>query len=399
MFSYRVVDPSGRRFRSREAAADSATLRQALEARGLLVLDMAAAEPVAIGSTGGFRFARQRQLLEATGALAALLAAGLPLARALGAAAGVASGAVAASLQAVRERVERGESLATALSHHQGLFPPLYTGLVRAGERSGDLAGAFSRLTAQLEREEALRSRLISASIYPLLLATAGGIAVVVLLFFVLPRFVELLQGAGATLPRSTALLLGISAGLRHHVVLIAILCIGLVGLATWLRTSEVGHRTGAAWLLRMPLIGGLRRHALAARFARLMSVLLGGGAPLLVALDETIDCIEDPIGRDDALRIRSRVREGIKLHQAIDEGGLYPRVLTQLLAVGDESGRLEEFLCKAADLLEERTERFLQRLVALAEPAMIVCFGAVVGFVALALLQAIYGVNAGSFR
>jgi len=111
------------------------------------------------------------------------------------------------------------------------------------------------------------------------------------------------------------------------------------------------------------------------------------------------MESLDDPLARDEVARIRSRVREGAALRSALAEGDLFPPVLTQLVAVGEESGRLQEFMLKAADILEERAERAVQRLVALAEPAMIVIFGGVVGFVALSLLQAIYSVNAGSFR
>ena len=142
-----------------------------------------------------------------------------------------------------------------------------------------------------------------------------------------------------------------------------------------------------------------MRKDALAARFARLVGTLHGGGAPLLSALDDATESLGDPIAREEASRIRARVREGGSLHQAIEEGTLFPPLLSQLVAVGEESGRLEEFLLKAADIFEGRTDRAVQRLMSLLEPAMIVVFGAVVALVALSLLQAIYGVNAGSFR
>src|ERR1044072_7070541 len=122
-------------------------------------------------------------------------------------------GQAQAASQEARPSVELGDTLSTALSEHRKLFSPLYVGLVRAGERSGDIDAAFGRLAAQLERDEQLRGKVLSASIYPLLLATAGSIAVNVLLFFVLPRFVTLLEGSGAKLPASTSTLLAVSAG------------------------------------------------------------------------------------------------------------------------------------------------------------------------------------------
>jgi type IV pilus assembly protein PilC len=331
--------------------------------------------------------------------MAALLPVGMPLAQALGAATGVASGDVRTALQEIRGRVERGETLSAALAHHGNLFPPIYVGLVRAGERSGDLDSAFRRLADQLERDEQLRGKVLSASIYPLLLASAGSLAVTVLLFFVLPRFVTLLEGSGATLPKSTATLLALSAGLHRAWPVLILIPFVIAAFAAWVANTEEGRRVWSGTMLALPGVSTLRRYALAGRFARLVGVLLGGGAPLLSALDDTIESIGDPIARDDAVRIRTRVREGTSLRGAVGESTLFPPMLSQLVGVGEDAGQLQVFLMKAADIFEERTERATQRLATLAEPAMIVVFGAIVAFVALSLLQAIYGINANSFK
>jgi general secretion pathway protein F len=395
-FAYQAVDLAGKRLRGRAEAATSAALTRTLEDRGLLVLAVDADDAAPEGSFG---FGRRREVLEVTRALAALLPAGMPLAQALGAASSVATGEVREAMQQVRARVERGDTLSASLAGHPRLFSPLYIGLVRAGERSGDVDSAFGRLADQLERDEHLRGRILSAAIYPLLLATVGSIAVTVLLMFVLPRFVELLEGSGASLPRSTAFLLALSRGLQQYWPALLLLLGGVVSAAYWGRSTDEGRRVWARLLLGIPLVRTLRRYALAARFARLTGVLLGGGAPLLTALDDAIESIGDPIARDDVTRIRTRVREGASLRQAISEGPLFPPLLAQLVAVGEEAGRLREFLLKAADIFEDRTERSTQRLATLAEPAMIVVFGVIVAFVALSLLQAIYGINAASFR
>jgi type II secretory pathway component PulF len=272
-------------------------------------------------------------------------------------------------------------------------------GLVRAGERSGTLTASFARLGQQLEREEQLRARLVSAAIYPILLALVGAGAVLVLLLFVLPRFAELLTGAGGQLPRSTAILLALAAGARQWWPIFLVIPIGAALVATWVRATDEGKRALSAILLALPVVGNFRRTLLGARVARLAGTLLGGGAPLLVALGDTAESVADPLARDEIERVRARVREGVTLARAIGEGSLFPELLAQLVAVGEEAGRLEEFLLKAADILDERSERLTARLVALLEPAMIVGFGGMVGFVALSLLQAIYGINASSFR
>ncbi len=397
-FAYRAVDRSGKRLRGAEEAPSPRALTLTLEARGLLVVDVAesAADP---GRKPGVFGSQRQAVLEVTRAVAALLQAGLPLARALSAAAHVAGVDTRPVIEAGRERVSRGESLAGALSGHPALFSPLYVGVVRAGERSGDLAGAFSRLATQLDRDAQLRSRLLSLAIYPLILAGAGTVALMVLAFFVLPRFAELLQSTGAALPRSTALVLAIANGMRHGWPLLLGGVAALPLVVIWSRQTDDGRRAVSRFLIGAPGVGALRRQALSARTARLLGVLVGGGAPLLTALDEARACLADPLAQQDVQRAATLVREGAPLHRAIAQGGLFHPLLAQLVAVGEESGRLPEFLLKAADIFEERTERAAQRLVTLLEPAMIVSFGLVVAFVALSVLQAIYGVNAGVLR
>lgn len=174
---------------------------------------------------------------------------------------------------------------------------------------------------------------------------------------------------------------------------------VGIVAAVVGMSRTEAGTRAIADLLVRAPVVGTLRRNILASRLARLLSVLLGGGAPLLTALDDTFDSLSDPLARDEVARVRARVREGRSLHGALAEGSLFPPVLARLVAVGEESGSLRAFLERSAELCEERAERTLERLVTFIEPAMIVAFGILIAFVALSLLQAIYGVDATTFR
>jgi len=398
-FAYQAVDSAGRARNGEATAVSVGALTKSLEERGLLVLDVNETRAGATKTATGFRFGRRREVLEVTRALASLLPVGMPLAQALQAASNVATGDVRAAILEVKSRVERGDTLSTALAEHPAFFSPLYVGLVRAGERSGDVDSAFTRLSSQLERDEALRAKILSASIYPLLLATAGTIAVSVLLFFVLPKFVTLLQGSGARLPSSTSTLLALSAFLHRIWPVLAMLPFVFAGGFAWMRSSDEGRRFASRAMLAIPAVNTLREYALAARFSRLLGVLLGGGAPLLVALDDTIESLGDPIAQDDVSRIRTRVREGSSLRAAVGDSEIFPPLLAQLIGVGEEAGQLKEFLTKSAEIFEERTERATQRLAALAEPAMIVVFGAIVAFVALSLLQAIYGINASSFK
>jgi general secretion pathway protein F len=395
-FAYRAVNARGQRTRGRLHAPTEIAVVRDLESRGLVPVDVReTAEAPARG--GGFAPGRRRAVLEFTRGMAALLPAGMPLSRALAVSTATAPAGVRPSFERVREHVERGDELARSLAEEGGLFSPLYVGIVRAGEKGGSLSGAFERLAAHLEREDELRSKLVSMSIYPVMLSFVGLVSVMVLVLFVMPRFAELLANSGAPLPRTTALVLNASTAMRENWPVLAVMAGVLVAALLWTRGTTLGRRVGATLLARAPLVGALRRSVLAASFSRMTGELLVGGAPLLSALRDTEDCLVDPLARDVTGRIRTRVREGSPLNTAIAEHSLFPVELVQLVALGEEAGRLAEFLIKAAELLERRTERTLERLVALVEPAMIVTFGAIIALVALSLLQAIYGVNAGA--
>lgn len=396
-YAYRAVDHEGRRTRGRlTAATENAAVRD-LETRGLLALDVREAESDVDARSGGL--GSRGAVLEFTRGMAALLPAGMPLARALDASARTSPAGIRPALADVRERVRRGDELAAALREHPRLFSSLYVGIIRSGERTGALDAAFRRLGAHLEREQELRSKLLSMSIYPLVLAIVGIVSVAVLLVFVLPRFAELLIGSGSTIPTTTAFVLAVATAAQQYWYLLAVLPLVFALALAWMRKTEPGRRAGSRLLLSLPLLGRWRRQAIGARFARMTGELLGGGSALLSALADARDDTPDPIARDMIDTVRARVREGSSLTHAIRGVAFFPDSLEQLSGLGEEAGRLADFLLKAADLLERRTERALERLVALAEPAMIIVFGGLVALVALALLQAIYGMNPGTLR
>jgi len=389
-FEFQTVDASGRRSRGREHAPDVPALVRALEARGLVPVEVREEDrdERTTHSTHAGRVA------EAMRALTSLCQAGLPLVRALEVTASSVAGPLAAILFDIRARVERGEGVATAFAAHPGAFSAAAIGVIRAGERAGHLDGAFDRLAAQLERAGELRERLFSAAIYPAVLAVAGGAAIGVLLLFVLPRFAALLEGTGLPLPPSAAMLLAVSTALRANWLVVPAVAALLVAAAAWLRGSAMGRRAWAAALLGVPFVRGVRRDALAAECARTLAILLRGGAPIAAALDDAARTAADPLLADALQAARGRVVAGSTMRDALAGEPIFREVFVTLVATGEEAGRLTEFLDRAGAMFEQRTERSVRRLVALAEPAMIVVFGAIVGGIALALLQAIYGLN-----
>jgi type II secretory pathway component PulF len=223
-------------------------------------------------------------------------------------------------------------------------------------------------------------------------------VSLFLLLLLVVPRFAELLVDAGAELPAVTMALLATSELVRSYWAYLTLAGVaGAVSLGAY-GSSPQGRQVLASVALGLPVIGSIRRGLLAARFTRLLSVLLDGGAPVVSGLSDAASSLPDPVAAAEVNRIKEEVRIGTALHRAIAAGTLFPDELARLVAVGEESGRLAEFLERAADFYERRSVRAMERAVTLLEPAVIVLFGGLVAIVALALLQAIYGVNAGSF-
>lgn len=395
-FAYRAVTPTGRTVRDVEEAASSLALEGVLRARGLLPLDVS--EPRGAASSRRRWTSRRSDVVEGVRYLATLIEADFPLDRALATVARVVlRNDVADAFRAVREKVRAGISLAAALAEHPRVFSRLAVGMALAGERGGHLAEALATLADHLEREDRLRSQLVSAMLYPATMALVGGGAVLLLLVYVLPRFVGIIDDAGAALPRSTALLIDTSAFVGHWWPVLILFAVVTIGLLASYRRTESGRLTTDALLLRVPIVGGLRQQLTAARFGRTFGTLLHSGLPILQSLDIAGSALTDAAASREIERAREEIQAGVAVAPALGRGRAFPFIFHQMVELGEEAGRLPEMLERAATAAERDLERGLDRLVRLVEPAMIVLFGGVAGFVAMALLQAIYALRVDS--
>lgn len=396
-FSYRAATAAGRTVRGVLDAENPTALERLLGARGLYPLEVSAAAASADeGARGGTMRSRRADVVEAVRYLATLMEAGFPLDRALEAVSRVvARRDTAAAVLDVRDRVRGGTRLDEALAAQEGVFPRFAVGMARAGERGGFLAAALGRLAVQMEREQALRSRVASALVYPAVMAAVGAVAVAALFAYVLPRFVVLLEDSGSALPASTALLLAAGDAVSRWWWAMALAPFAIAALLAALRSSEEGRTMVDGALLRLPVVGALRRRLACARLARTLSTLLGSGTAILPALEIAASSQADGAVAAEVLSAREEVRAGGRLAAALRGGAAFPFLFVQMTAVGEEGGRLPEMLERAAEAMEGELERGLDRLVRLVEPAMILLFGLLVGFVALSLLQAVYGIQA----
>jgi type II secretory pathway component PulF len=318
----------------------------------------------------------------------------VPLERALAAARAIASRPLQQALADARRGVQQGQALSRALAGTHGLVPGVVRGVIRAGERGSRLAEALDQVASHLEQEADVVARVRQALAYPMLLAAAGTISVLVIGTVIVPRFAELLADLGGELPMATRLLLGGSAALaRWWLPLVVGLPLVATAVVMWLR-RPAGRRRCHDWLLGLPLIGPLRLGLATTRVARALGAMLGSGMPLLPALDAAGDAAGDAAVALRVQRARERVAAGATLTSALERAQALTPLALQLVAVGESSGRLAEMTRRAGDLAAQEAERGLRTLVTLLEPALIVAFGGLVAFVAAALLQAVYSVR-----
>lgn len=404
-FRYIAIGPQGEAERGVLEAASEAEAIARLRRQGRMPMraEPADAPGLSLGARLGALFGarvpvgalRAAERAHLTRELAVMLGAGQDLDRALRFLIETATNArLARTLTALREAVRDGKPLAAALAQHPRSFPPLYVGLVRAGEAGGTLASTLDHLAALLERERALAASISTAMVYPALLALAAVGAIALLLTQVLPQFVPLFEENGAALPGPTQAL--ITAGdLVSRFGLAALLALALVGLALRAVLRRPGPRTAFDRLvLRLPVLGGMAREILAARFTRTLGTLLTNGVPLITALGITRDALGNRAGMRAVDEASQRARDGAGLAEPLRASLVLPPRTIHLLRLGEETGQLGTLALRAAEIHETASRLAIQRLVALLVPAITILMGAAIAGIVASLLLAMLSLN-----
>ena len=395
-FRYQAATLDGHTVEGVVQAASRQSVLAELRRRQLYAVTVDEAAPDGVARAGR-RLGRRAAVALWTRNVATLLGAGVPLDRALAFTAQHAShDGLAEAVRQVRRAVQEGASLADALARHPRYFDPLFVAMVSAGESSGALEIVFDRLSEHLEEGAELRSQVRTALLYPALMAVVGCIGLGVLLGFVIPRFAGILADVGGTLPVSTQLLLAASTVLTKGwwawLLLAVAAAYALPQVLARPKTRRRWHAARLAW----PWLGDLELKYATAQFARTLGLLLKSGVPALPALRIARASVTNLIVQAGVDRAAGALAEGSALAPAL--AGTLPPLALQMIAVGEESGRLEELCLRVADTYDREVRRALRTGVALLEPALILAFGGLVGFVALAMLQAIYGINLKTF-
>jgi general secretion pathway protein F len=337
----------------------------------------------------------QPQLLQFTQELGTLLAAGLPLDRSLSILGNLVEGEEFTKvMRTLLEAVRAGKSLATAMTEHPDVFPKIYVNMIRAGESGGILEAVLRYLTEYMERSLALKEDIKSALIYPVILGGAAGLSLIVLFIYVIPRFSLIFKDVGQALPWITKVVIDFSEALTQYGwILLLLLLVGAVGGLFYLRTPE-GRTEWDRLCLRVWLLGDLVRKFESARFARTLSALLKGGVPLLEALGTVQGVVGNRLLARAIGQVQVRVREGKGMARPLGESGLFPALALNMIAVGEETGKLDAMLNEVAEHYDQEVKRTTKRLTSILEPALILGMGLVIGVVVVSMLLAIFSIN-----
>lgn len=294
----------------------------------------------------------------------------------------------------VLERVTAGRSITEALSMHSDVFPPYFMALLGSAELTGRMDDAFDQLHKYIRRDIELSRAVRKALIYPMILLAISMVVCLIIVVFAIPRFAEFFDGFDAELPLPTRMLMAVADFVQSPAGLITglVLVFGSVGLTFYVRTTN-GRRNMHALQLKTPLISTVVTYSATERFTRVLAVLLDAGVPLPEALPTSIDCSNNLVYKERLSVAMEGVLEGRGFAEPLAQTNLFPSTVVQMIRVGERSGELSEQLENAASFYEEELDYAVDKMTAVFEPLMIVFIGCVVGFVALAMVSAMYGI------
>jgi general secretion pathway protein F len=396
-FHFRAVTADGKSRAGTLSAETERLAAQELRRQGLLPVYVGARPPQRRGEwkLPRLKFGRRRDVLFFTQEIATLLTAGIPLDRALSITSELTERAeFRASVNDVLRALRGGRSFGDALAARPDYFSDIYVNMVRAGEASGSLAPIFERLSEYERTRDELRGYIISAMVYPALLSVVGMGSITLLLYFVVPRFASVFAESHMKIPLPTQILLQTSEIVKAYGLWVLL---ALAAAVSALR-FHIGTTAGRLWWdgfkLRIPMFGDVIRKAQSAQFARAMGTLISNGVPLVQTL--TISrAIMTNRRMSDALEI---VAQGIKRGEGVStpltRSGQFPLLLSHLIAVGEETGRLDAMFLRAAEIYDADTRSAIKRFTSLFEPLIILFMGVVIGSLILSLMMAITSLN-----
>ncbi|MBI3293000.1 MAG: type II secretion system F family protein [Elusimicrobia bacterium] len=396
-FSYRVRTPGGGILSGTLEAPEQRAVVDRLRGQKYIILDISQAKANLFLDTlkllNPFRpFIKSRDLVLFSRQLSTLVSAGVPLVQGLNILIEQTENPPFRKvIEAVREDIEAGLAIAESLKKHPEAFSELYISMVRAGEVGGILDVILERLSAYLEAAEALRSKVKGAMVYPAVVLTVAAGVTLFLLIVVIPTFRQIFESFGSQLPLPTRILIAFSDFLRRFILLlVAGLIGGLIAFRQW-RKTEKGRSLVDARLLKLPLFGSLFRKVAIAKVTRTLGTLVKSGVPILQALDTVAKTAGNVVVENAIHQARESIREGERIADPLRKSGVFPPMVIQMIAVGEETGNLDGMLAKIADFYDLEVDTAIKALTSMIEPVIIVAMGLVIGAIVIAMFMPIF--------
>lgn len=387
LFSWEGKDRSGKLIRGEMRAGGKASVNATLRRQGITVVNVKEQK----FSSG--KKIKEKDIAIFTRQLATMMKAGVPLLQAFDISAkGNANPTMSKLLQDIRADVETGSSLSTAFRKHPLHFDALFCNLIAAGEQAGILEDLLDRLAIYKEKTLALKSKIKSAMFYPVAVIIVAVVIVSVIMVFVIPAFKDVFTSFGADLPAPTLMVMAISDFMRSYWYIL----FGAIGggiyflLQAWRRSPEM-QKSIDRGLLKVPVFGEIIRKATIARWTRTLGTMFAAGVPLVEALDSVGGASGNAVYTEATKRIQSQVSTGTSLTVAMQEAGVFPPLVTQLVSIGEESGSLEHMLSKVADFFEAEVDDAVAAMSSLIEPILIVFLGVIIGGIVIAMYLPIF--------
>ncbi|MBI4934847.1 MAG: type II secretion system F family protein [Actinobacteria bacterium] len=392
-FVYAAIDVQGNDVNDRiEAETEYAARRELLLAN----LDVRSIEPYKSWlhrDIGKGKRVKPVEILHFSRQMAAFLRAGLTVVDGLDVISrSTANPTLAKALIDIRDQVRQGGQFEEALASHQDLLPRYYLGVVKSASMTGRLDEALEQLSSYMERELEARSRIKAALAYPMVIVGMSIVSVVVLTVYVLPKFVDLFDQLGSDLPWSTRSLMSLARFSQQYWWVYLLAFAGFAGVVTWTRRSRVGRRLADHLFIRLPVIGEIILFSGVERVCRILSALWQAGVPVTDGMAAAIESADNAVFVEKLIPVQEAVLAGEGISGPLADSGLFPDAAVQMLKVGEASGTMAEQLENTANFYGREVEVKLRKLTSYFEPAVIIAVGFVVGFVAIALVQAMYG-------
>ena len=396
-FRCRLGTPGGEIIEGVYVAESEDRLRREFEEKGLYVLGIQRAGRLALGSLSLPSRSRipTREFLVFNQELATLLKAGMPLVQSLDILRRRVTNPVFKSvLDDVHDRVRAGSALSEAFDAHGTMFPGVYTASLVAGEKSGNLEQVIRRYVAYVKVIESVRRKTISALIYPTVLLCLSLVVVAILVLRVVPQFGGYYSQFGGELPLSTRMIVSVSDyATAYFGVFVLSLVIAVVAVWLWLKRAGNRERFDR-WILNLPALGPIAQKFATSQSSRTLATLLGGGIPLVNAIDVAARSISNRYMARELHLASQQVREGRSLALAMTESGAFPDVALKMVEVGEQTGALQEMLNSLSDFYDEEIETNLDRFVTLVEPILLIIMGVVIAGLLLALYMPLFNLS-----